>query len=485
MVLNKILHHLNNKNELAFFIGNKTYSYYELCQRISGIQQIIFKNKISENNIILLNVYDDIETYASVLAIWFSGATFVPINTKHAKNRNNLIENQMKVKLKLSSNLNDKGCVLTKDTFSEIPIKNNSFNKQILYILFTSGSTGIPKGVPISKMNLNSFILDFNAEYLLNNKDKFLQIYDLTFDASIHCYVLPLFLGASVYTVSPNKIKYLEAYKILNKHQITFAKFPPSVLTYLQPYFSKINLPFLKYSLLGGESLDEKLAKQWQKCVPKAEIHNVYGPTEATINTHIFNFTKKYNSAKSHNGIVSIGKTFGSNKAIVVDKNNKILNKNVKGELCLSGKQITEGYYKNTDRNKNSFIIIKNEKYYKTGDLVTQDDDSDFIFYGRIDSQIQVQGYRVELSEIEHIAKNFKNALNYAVVAIKNDLNIYSIFLFAEKLSTNEKELHSFLQNNLPTYMVPSKIISLKKFPFTTSGKLDYNTLKKIAQKNV
>jgi len=485
MILSSIHKLLNPQNkDVAFFIENKAYGYDKLLQKIAGIQQLLLQKKIQQNDIVLVNVYDDIETYASILAIWFSGATFVPINPKHAKNRNDLIKNQMNFALELSSNKKDEKAICTKDITSDKTIKNLSFSKQIIYILFTSGSTGTPKGVPISYKNLNAFVTDFNKEFILSKTDKFLQIYDLTFDASIHCYVLPLYLGASIYTVSPNKIKYLEAYKLMHKHQLTFTKFPPSVLTYLQSFFNRIQLPKLRYSLLGGESLDVSLAEKWQKCIKNAQIYNVYGPTEATINTHIFNFTKNYTPLKSANGIVSIGKPFGQNIAYVINENNNILAPNIKGELCLVGNQITDGYFNNTQKNTSSFIVLNNKRMYKTGDLVKMDNDGDYLFYGRNDNQIQIQGYRVELSEIEQVAKQYKKALNYAVVAKKNKIKTTEIILFAEKLKGNKKELHQFLQQHLPNYMLPSKIIKLERFPLTSSGKIDRNQLKKITAKN-
>lgn len=482
MLLAKIHNHLKDSNKnLAFFIEENYFSYSDLHHKIAGIQKLLLKNKVQKNDIVLVNVYNDIETYASILAIWFLGATFVPINTKHAKKRNVLIEKQIKYKVKLSSNPNDENSICTKEVNTQKEIVNNSFSDQILYILFTSGSTGVPKGVPISHENLQHFIVDFANEFPLQKTDKFLQIYDLTFDASIHCYVLPLFLGASVFTVSPNKIKYLEAYKIMKKQQITFAKFPPSVLTYLQAFFNRIQLPNLKYSLLGGESLDATLAQKWQNCIPNAAIFNVYGPTEATINTHIFNFTKNYNATKNYRGTVAIGKTFGNNKAFVVNDKNEILPANTKGELCLFGKQLTKGYFNNDEKNKTAFFYIDNQKVYKTGDIAKQDNDGDFIFYGRKDHQVQIQGYRVELQEIVEIAKQFGNALQYVAVAVKNKLAVNHIVLFSENLQEDTKKMHQFLQNNLPTYMVPFKIVSLDKFPQTASGKTDYNTLKEIA----
>ncbi len=480
MLLNTIKQNITNfKDNLAFYIEDQSYLYKDFKEKITGIQQELIRKNISKNDFVIVHTYNDLETYATILAVWFSGATFVPINPKHPKERNERILTQIPVSLQISSNQNDKNCLYTKGLQANTKIINQSFSEQILYILFTSGSTGTPKGVPISHKNLDAFIGNFNAEFNLNNTDKFLQIYDLTFDASVHCYVLPLFLGASIFTVSPNKIKYLEAYKLLEKHQLTFAKFPPSVLVYLKPFFNRITLPKLRYSLLGGESLPENLAKAWQKCLPNGEIYNVYGPTEATINTHIFNFTKKYTPNKNYNGIVAIGKTFGTNKAFVIDQNNIIVGKNSKGELCLLGNQITNGYFKNVKKNKQAFFIKNQQQVYKTGDLVLQDKDGDYLYCGRIDNQIQIQGYRVELSEIEQIARKFNQQNNIAVISKKNKFNIAEIYVFTEKLSVETSDLHQFLQNNLPNYMLPAKIVNLDKFPLTAGGKIDYNTLKK------
>ncbi len=469
-----------NKN-IAFAIDEITYTYIEFSEKIVAIQQLLLKHNVKDNDIVIVHANNDIETYASIFAIWFLGATFVPINPNHPKERNELILNQVKSKLILTSNDKEKNIVCTKnisESKDEIIIRND-IPDRLMYILFTSGSTGIPKGVAITLKNISSFIVDFNAEYNLSATDKFLQIYDLTFDASVHCYLLPIYLGASIYTVNPKKIKYLEAYKIMEKQEITFAKMPPSVIAYLKPYFNRIKLPELKYSLFGGEGLNYELVKLWQDCVPNAQVQNVYGPTEATINTHIFNISKQLETSKTYNGTVSIGKPFGFNKAFIVDTNNNILPKNTKGELCLYGNQITVGYWKNATKNKTSFFEYNNHKVYKTGDLAFIDNDGDCIFCGRIDNQVQIQGYRVELSEIENAARQFKNALNYVVLSKKNRFGVTEVILFVEKLEKEIKALQNFLKQRLPSYMLPSKIVNLEKFPIATSGKIDKQTLLK------
>ncbi len=480
MLLEKLKYNFEKyKNNIAFCIEEVNYTYADFYRKIAAIQQKFNYLKIKPNDIVIVKTYNDIETYASIFAIWFYGATFVPINPTHPKKRNTLILKQIESKIIISSNPIDKEAISTKELeYLDQEIILNKFEDQhIMYILFTSGSTGIPKGVPISLNNITAFITDFSNEFTLNSRDKFLQIYDLTFDASIHCYLLPLFLGACVYTVSPKKVKYLEAYKLMDKHEITFAKFPPSVLSYLKPFFNKIKLPKLKYSLLGGEGLDFELVKLWQTCVKHTQIYNVYGPTEATVNSHIFNVSENLNSNKTYNGIVCIGKPFGNNKAIIVDKNNNTVLVNTKGELCLLGNQITNGYYKNKSKNESSFFIKNNMRFYKTGDLAYIDDGGDFIYCGRIDNQVQIQGYRVELSEIENIAKKTNKALNFSVVSKKNKYGVNELFLFSENLKIDNSTLQTYLKQNLPSYMLPKKIINLLKFPMTSSGKVDRQSL--------
>ena len=483
MLLDKIKYNLENlSNKNAFIIDEQFYTYNDFKNTIIAIQQLLLKNNFKQNNKVLIYIENNLETYASIFAVWFLGGVFIPINPKHPKERNDLVISQLQYFIALSSKKQE-NALATKNL--QQPTKKLVFNNRtidsLMYILFTSGSTGTPKGVPISYKNIHYFITDFNKNYTLNASDKFLQIYDLTFDASIHCYVLPLYLGASVYTVSPNKIKFLEAFKLLDKHQLTFAKFPPSVLAYLKPYFKKINLPKLKYSLLGGESLPIQLVDSWRKCVPNAIIQNVYGPTEATINTHIYTIPKNISPKNLYNGIVSIGKPFGSNQSFVIDKNNLVLSNNVKGELCLFGNQIATKYFKNSKKTKESFVVINHQEVYKTGDLVYLNDENNYVFCGRIDNQVQIQGYRVELSEIENAARKFDKARNFCAISIENKFNALEIFLFTEKLIVDTTFLYDFLKLQLPTYMLPKKIINLETFPLTSGGKIDKQALKKLS----
>lgn len=476
----------------AFFIQGENYSYRDLKERIIKVQAQIEMEIPASEKYLGLAVHDDIETYATILALWFLGKAFVPLNSKNPLDRNTNIIQQLELNFILDSDKNsvENELPLQKIVSSdyrggieqEIIFRRASKNDDI-YILFTSGSTGIPKGVQIGIKNLDSFVDNFiNAGYDFNEDDRFLQIYDLSFDASVHCYTVPLALGASVYTVPQGVIKYLYAYELMMNHHLSFVKMPPSTLLYLKPFFNKINLPHLKYCLLGGEAFPDSLAKDWKRCVPNAQIQNVYGPTETTINTHIYNWDPEISGKKQYKGIVSIGKTFGSNKALIIDEKGKVVGNNIKGELCLGGKQVSRGYWKGEEKTNEAFIniLVENEwkRFYKTGDIVFRDADGDYMFCGRKDSQLQIQGFRVELSEVEKHARDFLGGVNIASLGFENEKGTTAIALFVEN---NDKtmELKEYLFTKLPAYMIPEKIIHLEEFPKSSGGKINKKELLK------
>ncbi len=494
---NQLLHQIlkncysyNNRN--AFFIQNKFYTYGEFARKIAGISDALLKFNCPQQTVFGVVTTDSLETYASIIALWINGHIFVPLSPVNSSERNQSNINQTEIKnvlvnsLKEVKNVQLKGIayIETKNLSSSNHIENNNTNlTNILYILFTSGSTGIPKGVPISIKNLETFIISFlQLGFQLNHEDKFLQIYDLSFDASVHCYTLPLFVGGCVYTVPPQEVKYLYAYKLMKEQELTFVKVPPSTINYLQPYFTSIKLEKLNYMLFGGEALSEVLANQWQQCVPNAQLYNVYGPTEATINCFYYKFFTK--SVKQFNSIVSIGKPFGDSLAVVVDENLNILPAHQKGELCVAGNQITEGYWKNNEKNKEAFVSLsisgKATIFYRTGDLVYFDDQNDYFYCGRMDNQEQIQGYRVEMGEIEHHARMFTNLNQVIAIAKPNNKGILQIYLILENYNKDMASLKVYLNEKLPAYMQPYKIIDITSFPLQISGKVDRAKLKEM-----
>lgn len=485
------LDHFKDHNALC--INDTYYTYHTLACKIKAIKTLIESN-IKNSSIVGIIADNNIETYASVLALWFSGKCFVPVSPQNPKSRNELVLQQSKVNTILSSR-NDPDDIVTT---SQYTILNNASaqhssgeivlpsmqDHDLMYILFTSGSTGNPKGVPISRKNLSSFVFSFmDIGYHLTADDRFLQIYDLTFDASVHCYTIPLCVGGCIYTVPQKGIKYLDALKILQQYNITFAKMPPSTISFLEPYLDRIRLPELKYSLFGGEALYKNLIEKWQKCVPNALIQNVYGPTEATINCLYYDIPLTH--IKAYNDLISIGKPFGDTSAIVVDENRNLCSIGQTGELCVAGTQITQGYWNDAEKNKESFFCKHyqghSRRFYRTGDRVFMDADHDIMYCGREDDQVQIQGYRVELGELEKHTRDYTRLSNVAAIGQQNNAGNTKIYLFLENFNGDWEHLKSYLKEKVPHYMFPDKIIQLESFPMGVSGKIDRKALKNMA----
>ena len=486
----------------AFFIGGVYYTYYQFAMHVSKIRYELENNCHGERLIaIISNESPDIEPYASIYACWFAGCGFVPINPDDPINKNLAILEQTGIKTILSGTYDEKvskistasgARIITTHNLAETKINLDIHEinyEEIAYILFTSGSTGIPKGVPITWNNLTAFNdAFFNLGYKLDENDRFLQMFELTFDFSVICYTIPLCIGACVYTIEAEGVKYANVYMALEGNEITFACMVPVILPYLRPYFEDIHLKKLKYSLFCGEILYVDIAKEWNKCIPNGVIINAYGPTEATVFCLIYNCEDDINSIKRYNGGVSIGKPMKDMNAIVVDAELKLVPKGTLGELCLSGKQVTNGYWKNPEKNREAFfhytISGVDKVFYRTGDLAFWDDDDFFMFAGRIDTQIKVQGYRIELGEIEHFTREFTNNTNVAAVSYKNRIGIVQIHLFVENYSGKTTDIEQYLKNRVPYYMIPSNITILSSFPLNANGKVDRKKLTEIAQPN-
>jgi amino acid adenylation domain-containing protein len=476
----------------AFVIDEVSYSYKQFAQRISNIRALLENLKLNENEVVGVITYNDIETYSSIYALWFCGYCFLPINPLLPDTRNQEIIKQCSVRHILTSkntpdalssgnNVQFQATNILKDVVLNLSLPKLSDN-DLMYILFTSGSTGVPKGVPINRKNLTAFVEAFFAnDYEMDENDRFLQMFDFTFDVSVQCYVLPLYIGASIYTVAPDEIKFFTIYKLLEKHKITIACMVPSVIAFLRPYFSKINLPHLRHSLFMGEALYNDILNEWSACVPNARIENYYGPTEATILCIYHFWNRNTQIKKSYKGIVAIGKPFGDTNAIILSKNNQIITTEEKGELCVSGSQITLGYINLPEKNKAAFIRIKadgvEQIFYRTGDLVYRDDDGDILYCGRIDHQVQVQGYRVELGELEIHAKEIAGNIQALAIAKEKTPGNMQLFLFLEKCTVDTKVVVDYLRTVLPFYMQPTKVFNMESFPLTSSGKINRKLL--------
>ncbi len=474
-----------NPNNIAFCIDEHFYTYHDLELEILKIRSnlVDIKNRKLPFGLV---VNDDLTTYASILALWMEGCSYVPLHPKQPIQRNKEIVEQAQCEYILNSKednfIFDQTLILTnkliQKQFDETICEFNE--SDFVYILFTSGSTGKPKGVPISRKNLTAFVKSFlEVGFKLTSEDRFLQSFDLTFDVSIQCFVIPLIFGASVYTIPHHVIKYSYVYGLLEEHKLTFATMPPSMINYLKPYFDEIDLQDLKYNIVTAEASTCNLIDSWSNCIPNAEIYNFYGPTEATIYCTYYKYEKNKPNAQI-NGVLSIGKPMPGITAIIMDENSHIITDSTKGEMYISGAQLTSGYLRDSEKNKDSFIALNynGEKhvFYKTGDICYFENDT-LLYLGRVDHQVKIQGYRIELSEIEYHARQILENKNTIATVFQNENLTNEIALFIEGEDINEEFLKNELKNTLPNYMIPSRIIKEKEFPLNSNGKIDRKSL--------
>lgn len=471
----------------ALCINEEFYTYNQLNQKATAVAAWLRQQNPQRKPVGII-ADDKFDTYAAICGILFSGAAYVPILPSYPKDRSQSIIGQAGIEIVLSplpysqlentlnpgNNVVEISSIPGFDEKYELPPVAQDDNA---YILFTSGSTGLPKGVPLTHQNLWAFMDSFFAlGYSITEEDRFLQMFDLTFDLSVMSYMAPLLKGACVYTVPPEAIKYTYIYTLLEDHELTFTLMVPSILSYLRPYFSDINLPRLRHSLFCGEALYADIVNEWQQCVPNALVQNVYGPTEATI--FCLTYDCMPGRTKEYNGMVCIGQPMKNAGAIVVDENNRPVPQGMKGELCLSGGQVTPGYINNPQKNAEVFFELDGTRYYRTGDIAFMDEDGDFMYSGRADYQVKVKGgFRVELNEIEAHARNYTGLSGVAAVAYANHIGIAQIFLYLENYSGDVEEVNNYLKTKMPDYMLPETIFSISVFPLNNNGKVDRKAL--------
>ncbi|PHV07418.1 peptide synthase [Janthinobacterium sp. BJB412] len=481
-------------DRFALCIDQVKYTYAQLRQRVLCIQAQLEGAARPAETLIGVVAVNHLDTYAAVLAVLRSGRAFVPLNPEHPGERNASIVRQAGLRTVLATDagraldaalLQDCTLLLASDAATASPSAVAAVGADALaYLLFTSGSTGEPKGVPITRGNLAAFLDALSAsECAMFDSDRVLQMFDLTFDFSIAAYLAPLASGACVYTVGNDKAKYAEIYGLLCDEALTVAPLVPSVLNYLKPYFDEIDLPQLRLSFFCGEALLADIVGAWEKCAPASVIVNFYGPTEATVFATYYHWSSRDGKNKTLNGVVSIGRPMVDNFAIVVDDNLAPVARGEKGELCLAGPQLTPGYWQDPQRDARTFFHHTLDgaalKFYRTGDIVSEDEAGDLLFCGRVDHQIKLQGYRVELGEIEHHVRELLSEHAFVVVPFTTAQGSVSLILVVERYTGDLKQVVQTLREHIPSYMVPARAVSLDSLPLNANGKIDRKALQK------
>lgn len=349
------------------------------------------------------------------------------------------------------------------------------------YILFTSGSTGEPKGIAISYDNLMAYLQHSIEAYGMRPGDRASQMFEFTFDLSVHDFFVTLLSGGCL--CLPTKADKFSPSSYIKKNEITHWFSVPSVLSVMSRLgeLKPGAFPSIRQSLFCGEALPWKLVSSWMEATPNSTVFNLYGPTEATI-AITAQEVRKDNMPEQQTGMVPIGKSFPGQQARVMNGVDGESGRLV-GELILSGGQLAAGYLGNEKQTNERFIQFDGGRWYKTGDLVYEDESGVLHYCGRVDHQVQIRGHRVELQEVEiAIAKAAElNATVVVVPVYAQDGLVSSLIACVESPVENDRAVEKGIIDNckrsLPQYMVPSRVIGVAKMPLNSNGKIDRKKL--------
>jgi non-ribosomal peptide synthetase component F len=282
----------------ALWSRGETYSYAQLAEAACSIRELLASYGVKEYSRVGVVTGDDLYTYASLLAIWSLRCAYVPINVHNPPQRNSHVVESAGITVILISEptKSRRECLGTLENATVIDSQSGSSGSRVLkmpdvtskdlaYLFFTSGSTGVPKGVPITFGNLDAFMetVSHRMGYAFSPEDRFLQMFEMTFDLSVVSIFAPWSCGGCCYVIPDEGIAYLNIIKVLMEEEITVAVMVPSILGYLQRHFDEISLPSMRLNLFCGEALTHDMVVKWSACIPNSRIENVYGPTEATI----------------------------------------------------------------------------------------------------------------------------------------------------------------------------------------------------------
>lgn len=350
----------------------------------------------------------------------------------------------------------------------------------IAYLLFTSGSTGQPKGVMVAHRNVVQFITLMTERYGIREDDRFSSTFDLTFDLSLFDMFCAWERGACVVVPSLHQKMLPAQYIRQNRLTVWFSVPSTGVMMSRLRMLKPGAFETLRWALFCGEALPAEVAARFAAAAPNAVVENLYGPTELTIACALYRWDPHSSPDESAHGIVPIGEPYPGMSALVVDESLRPVPRGEAGELLMTGPQMAPGYWQDEARTADAFVRPPGEEriFYRTGDLVRWPEGGPMIYLGRVDNQIKIQGYRVELGEIEAVLREESGAeVAVAIGWPRLDSGVEGIVGFVGAPDADATAILERARARLPSYMRPSAIRLVSTFPLNANGKVDRKAL--------
>ncbi|WP_459210873.1 amino acid adenylation domain-containing protein [Aquimarina rhabdastrellae] len=479
--LQKIIH--TYKDNIAVVYESEEISYKEIDTLSDKIALCLIDNEeLNSGDSIILSMSISPMLIASILGILKAGMIYVPVDVNMPEIRRKYIREDVGSKLIIDDLWIKSFLEKEEEIENRIISFENIKLDDTAYIIYTSGSTGKPKGVAISHKNLMELMINCNDEhYDFSSKDVWSLYHSYSFDFSIWEIFGPLFFGGKLILLDRNKIIDFKHYlKKINDYGITVLNFTPRVFNEFENVrrSQRISCSSVRYLIFGGDILIPSILKEWKSTHPKCKLINMYGITEITVHGTFKELGDR--EIESQGAISNIGRPLQGLKFYILDEQKKLLPKGEVGEIYIGGDQLATGYYNNE--------IITNERFsnderyglgrlYRSGDLARWMSNGDLEYIGRIDDQINLNGFRIELNEVKLALLSLANIEEGHVTTYEDSEAITLVAYYKTNEPIDESIIKEELKKILPYYMIPNMFIGVDKLELNNNGKIDVNKL--------
>ncbi len=448
---------------VALVVGDIEVSYAELNRRANRIAGWLRAEGAEPGKLVALCLPRGVDLIASVLAVLKTGAAYVPIDpTFPAARRAVILEDADPVAVLEA--------IPDLQAFSEQDVDCPAGPGDVAYVMYTSGTTGRPKGVLIEHHSIVGFVQAAQQLFELSPADRILGYASATFDVFVGEVFNALLTGARLCLAQEeDRLSIPRLQRLLETAGVTVTDLPPAVMALLEPE----RLPALRIVFVGGEAFPGELVNRWN---PGRRFFNGYGPTECTVTMVVHECPGEWTSSPP------IGLPIANHAAHVVDRHLEPMPYGVPGELVIGGEGLTRGYLNAPDLTAEKIVAdpfgsTSDGRLYRTGDLVKRQRDGSIVFLGRIDHQVKIRGMRIELGDIEAAIATHPGVDQVVAIAWSDERGEKHLVAYVTGDTVESAELREHLAELLPRYMLPSYWVVLETMPLTVSGKVDHRRL--------